>query len=177
MCTTHWKQWRATATSDDLTQRKYQTLAAAISGRFVVSANACHIWTGNKSGQEPEQYGVLTFGGKRLYAHRVAYELAHGPIPDGMDIDHTCHETLCVNAAHTRLATRKQNSENLKGAHSNSYTAVRGVTFDTDRQQYRARVKHNYREIHVGRFDTLAEAEEAVKAARRDLFTHSDMDL
>jgi len=131
---------------------------------------------GNIAGVEPNQYGVLTFGGVRMYAHRAAYEVENGDIPAGMDIDHICHSKLCVNADHLRLASRKQNSENLAGAHRNSQTGVRGVTYDADRNQYRGRVKHNRQEVHVGRFDTLEEATAAVSVVRRDLFTHSDMD-
>jgi hypothetical protein len=48
--------------------------------------------------------------GKRTYlsrngqlAHRVAYEIAHGPIPDARDVDHTCFVRACVNVEHLRL--------------------------------------------------------------------------
>jgi len=141
-------------------------------GRTRRGDGGCVIWTGNVGGE----YGVLTFAGKRVYAHRVAYEIANGSIPDGAEVDHTCHRKLCVNAKHLRLATHKQNAENLRGAHKNSYTGVRGVTFDRSRNQYRARIKHNYREIHLGRFDTIEVAAAAVAEARRNIFTHSDMD-
>ena len=45
-----------------------------------------------------------------------------------------------------------------------------------NRAPFRVRVKHNYKEIHVGRFATLEEAEAAAAQARRQLFTHSDKD-
>src|SRR6185312_4777058 len=35
-------------------------------------------------------------------AHRFAYELAHGPIADGMQILHSCHNPRCVNPRHLR---------------------------------------------------------------------------
>ena len=175
-CTKHWNEWRASVTPEEFVRRRYQTLNEALDGRSRASDGGCLIWTGNVAGPEPYQYGVLTFGGKKLYAHRVAYEVAKGAIPEGMDVDHICHVRLCVNADHLRPASRKQNSENLAGSHANSHTGVRGVTYDANRGQYRARVKHHYREIHVGRYDTLNEAAEAVAAARRKLFTHSNMD-
>jgi hypothetical protein len=43
--------------------------------------------------------------GKILYAHRVAWELTYGPIPEGMQVDHLCRNTLCVRATHLRLMT------------------------------------------------------------------------
>lgn len=176
MCGKHYQRWRKNADPREVRLRAYPTLAAAMIGRTKPGPNGCVLWTAKRKGYAPHLYGALSFGGRSYSAHRAAYELANGPIPAGMDIDHVCHRTLCVNPAHLRLATRKQNSENLTGAHSNSLTGVRGVTYDKVRGQYRARIKHERREIHIGRFDTLKDAEQAVSAARRRIFTHSDMD-
>lgn len=60
-------------------------------------------------------------------AHRVAYELVKGPIPDGLVIDHICHNPPCVNPEHLRAVTHKQNMENRAGASRNSVTGVLGV--------------------------------------------------
>lgn len=70
----------------------------------------CWIWTG---GVTPDGYGYIhASAGRRLYAHRLAYELSQGPIPDGLTIDHVCHNgsgctegtacphRRCVNPAH-----------------------------------------------------------------------------
>jgi len=176
-CTKHWHElWRSKA-SDDQLGYQYQTLQEAFDTKpKTVQPKGCIIWDGNTSGYAPGQYGVLTFRNKRRFAHRVAYELRHGPIPRGQDIDHLCHTRLCVNPDHLRLASRKQNLEHRSGANLNSQTGHRGITYDKSRNQYRARVKHNYMEIHVGRFDTIEEAVAAVAEKRRELFTHSNMD-
>ena len=81
-----------------------------------------------------------------------------------------------MNVKHLRLVTHKQNAENLCGAHANSHTGIRGVTYDQTRNQFRARIKHNHKEIHLGRFETIEAATAAVSDARRHFFTHSDMD-
>jgi hypothetical protein len=42
-------------------------------------------------------------------AHRFAYELLVGPIPDGLDLDHLCRVRACVNPAHLEPVTRREN--------------------------------------------------------------------
>ena len=49
---------------------------------------------------DPKGYARMSVGGKRPLAHRVFYERANGPIPDGMEIDHTCNNSSCVNPEH-----------------------------------------------------------------------------
>ncbi|UYM26589.1 HNH endonuclease [Arthrobacter phage Bauer] len=109
-------------------------------------------------------------------AHRYSWELVHGTIPDGKHLDHMCHNQACVNPDHLRVVDNKQNHENFKGAFSTSRTGVRGVSWDKSRGLYRAAVVHNYKQVQVGRFATLEEAEAAVKAKRLELFTHNLLD-
>lgn len=42
-------------------------------------------------------------------AHRVAYELLVGPVPAGLDLDHLCRNTICVNPDHLEPVTRRAN--------------------------------------------------------------------
>lgn len=53
---------------------------------------------------------------RRAGAHRVAYTLWHGPIPDGLVVDHICFNTKCVNPAHLQLLTRVENMHRLSPA-------------------------------------------------------------
>ena len=57
----------------------------------------CHLWTGAISGSGHRQIKV---GPWVRAAHRVAYELAFGPVPKGMVIRHRCQHPLCVNPSH-----------------------------------------------------------------------------
>lgn len=45
-------------------------------------------------------YGSFKLAGRMRQAHQVAYQLAYGPIPTGLDIDHLCRVRHCVNPAH-----------------------------------------------------------------------------
>jgi hypothetical protein len=54
-------------------------------------------------------YGRIRIDGKAMAAHRMTYEQAHGPIPDGMGLDHLCRNPSCVNPAHLEPVTHVEN--------------------------------------------------------------------
>lgn len=143
----------------------------------VNKTDTCWEWTAGKNALGYGRIAVFTGGKYRaLLAHRVSYELLVGEIPEGMHIDHICHNSGCVNPAHLRPVTNKENHENLSGAFSTSKSGVRGVDWVARLSKWRATVTHNKRSIHVGTYATLAEAEAAVTAKRLELFTHNDAD-
>lgn len=49
------------------------------------------------------RYARPKVDGKRQAAHRVVWEEANGPVPEGMDVHHRCHQTRCVNLEHLEL--------------------------------------------------------------------------
>jgi hypothetical protein len=54
------------------------------------------------------KYGAF-HGLDEIYAHRVSYRIFKGPIPDGMQVQHLCNTTLCVNPAHLVLGNQLSN--------------------------------------------------------------------
>lgn len=136
----------------------------------VRKTETCWLWTGGKS----DGYGRLSIKGAPIQAHRISFEWEYGGIPLGMKVDHLCLVRHCVRPSHLRLATVKQNNENLQSK-TKSSTGVRGV-FQTPQGQWRVRVGHNKKQYNVGYFDTLDEAEAAAIKARNKLFTHNEVD-
>ena len=76
--------------------------------------DGCWPWTGATRGG----YGIFWCSGRAVYAHRHAYEIQVGPIPDGLHIDHLCRNRACQNAEHLEPVT---NAENTR----------RGISFST----------------------------------------------
>lgn len=136
--------------------------------------DCCWLWTARCT---PGGYGQLRVGKTMRYAHRLSYEMSTGEqIGELLQIDHICHRRACVNPAHLRVVTRKENAEYRQGAQSNSKSRILGVSWDRDRRRWRAEVKHHGKPIHVGRFTSIEEAAEAARLKRCELFTHNDKD-
>jgi len=66
----------------------------------------CWLWTGGDNGRG---YGRLKFQNRAQQAHRVFYELLRGPISPGMELDHLCRVTFCVNPDHLEPVKHKEN--------------------------------------------------------------------
>ena len=69
--------------------------------------DGCFEWT---AGRSKGGYGMIKIGGRMVYAHRVAYELFVGPIPSGLQIDHTCRNRACVRPDHMEAVTSRENT-------------------------------------------------------------------
>jgi len=134
----------------------------------------CWLWTAGLNGGGYGKY-TDTETWKTYIAHRYAWEKLVGPIPDGLDLDHRCHVRRCVNPAHLRPVTTKQNGENRSGAPSNSRTGIRGVAL-TKSGRYKVSAGHNGARYFGGYFTDLEEAAEAARQLRLSLFTHNDLD-
>ena len=73
----------------------------------MVLTEPCELWAG---AMEKTGYGRRKVAGKMWMAHRYAYFLEHGDIPEGMVIDHLCFNRACVEVSHLRVLSREENS-------------------------------------------------------------------
>jgi len=62
----------------------------------------CHLWTGRG-------YGNVWYKHKRHRVHRLLWEFAHGAIPDGLYVCHSCDVRNCINLDHLWLGTHQEN--------------------------------------------------------------------
>ncbi len=68
--------------------------------------DSCWQWTASLA---CEGYGRLSVGGRRFFAHRLAYEHFVSAIPKGLQVDHLCRNRGCVNPQHLEVVTRIEN--------------------------------------------------------------------
>jgi hypothetical protein len=78
---------------------------------LVRKGDDCWDWQGRQSS---DGYGVFALDHQRWRAHRLAWTLAHGPIPSGLFVCHHCDRPLCVRPEHLFLGT---NDDNMRDMH------------------------------------------------------------
>jgi len=170
MCSMHYQRSRKYGTTDP---RKTPTTEE----RFWAKVNkteTCWIWVGALYSNGYGHFGLNASRG--AIAHRFAWEQMNGKIPGGKILDHTCHQRACVNPSHLRIATQKQNIENMGVLRRDNTSGVRGVHRHSNGRHWVARVEHFGVTHSAGLFLDLDEAAAAVIALRNKLFTHNDLD-
>lgn len=77
-------------------------------------SDKCWLWTGSRN---KHGYGLISVGAKgagQLLAHRVAWEIANGLMPDGdWVVMHSCDTPACVNPTHLKLGTQADNMRDM----------------------------------------------------------------
>jgi hypothetical protein len=75
--------------------------------------SGCWEWTGSKDAHGYGRLNIKSRSASSLLAHRIAYEVANGPIPAGAAVCHSCDNPPCCNPAHLWLGSQ---SDNLRDA-------------------------------------------------------------
>jgi hypothetical protein len=84
----------------------------------------------SKKGVTTNGYSRLRLGKTRIQAHRWAYELLNGSIPEGKVVDHLCSNRACIAPDHLRVITQQENI--MAGKHNidNRSHCNQGHTFE-----------------------------------------------
>lgn len=74
--------------------------------KFEIVESGCHEWRGTMSDLG---YGLFKVGRKNWKAHKWKYEQLNGTVPEGLELDHLCRNTVCVNPEHLEVVTHGEN--------------------------------------------------------------------
>ena len=129
-------------------------------------------WFASKPGTSKTLYASTqsTINGKlkTQYMHRLII----GDVPKGLCVDHINRDTLNNSRSNLRVVTDAQNKQN-RSVISSSKTNIRGVHYDKDRKKWRATASVNGKQVKIGRYNTIEEAENAVIAFRKEHLPYS----
>jgi HNH endonuclease len=90
-------------------RRKIEEWAERLFRNSQPRGGGCLEWTGTVN---DDGYGIFTFGAierHTITAHKAAYLVAVGGVPDGMVVKHSCRNRRCINPDHLEVATQKEN--------------------------------------------------------------------
>jgi len=109
-------------------------------------------------------YLHFKFKGKIYDVHKVIWEMHHGPVTPGMEIDHKNNIPRDNRIENLQELTHGENGKK-RLLNKNNTTGYKGVHFNKGMNKFVARIWVNYKEKYLGCFDTVEEAYEARKAA------------
>jgi hypothetical protein len=114
-------------------------------------------------------YRDISVDGRRYMAHRLAWLYIYGLFPES-EIDHINRIKDDNRIANLRIATHKQNAENVARRKSNT-SGFPGVDFRYGK--WRARISHHGKSIFLGSFDSLYDAHRSRVAAQEKFHSHA----
>lgn len=122
-------------------------------------------YAGKRAGSlNSDGYEVIRVGGNQFRTNRLVWELYHGPIPEGMQIDHINGDRRDNRAANLRAVTATENNRNMRLSHRNT-SGLHGVVFLHRYNRFQATIVVDKKHIHLGYHKTLIEAAAARKSA------------
>lgn len=115
-------------------------------------------------------YRYIKLNGVHYLEHRMVWLYVHGRLPEG-EIDHINGDKKDNRIVNLRQCTRSQNEIN-KGLSRVNTSGCKGVSWHAQSKKWRARLKVNKKEVHLGTFENKSDAERAYKLFLQN--THGD---
>lgn len=144
----------------------YNTQTGKFTRRIATGRHNCH-----KKGQAAgtttlRGYIMMGADGKRYMAHRLAWLYVYGVWPS-TDLDHINQDKSDNRILNLREVNRSQNMHNVS-IHKHNTSGHKGVSWFALRQKWRAYIFLDYRQMHLGLFNTIEDAVAARKNAERE---------
>ena len=134
----------------------------------------CRVKPGDLAGSVTKDgYLAVRFQRKLLMVHRVIWELVHGVIPEGMEVDHIDHNRTNNFITNLRLVSASDNQKNRSRRADNS-SGVTGVHWNSRKKKWVAAIRANSTVITLGYFSDKDDAISARKQAEIDYGFHQN---
>ena len=133
-------------------------------GEFIWKANRANVKAGDVAGyRRKDGYKVLCIHYKKWLLHRLVYLWHKGVLPDYLDhIDGNPRNNRIENLRECSLS---QNQQNRRMGRDNS-SGIKGVSWHKYSQKWRATIRYNKEQVHLGFFDDINKASEVIKEYR-----------
>lgn len=105
LCHAHYRRQQR---SGDVSANRPVARFATLEDRFWAKVDVrgpCWEWTASTR----YGYGQFMVGNRSMLAHRFAWQMLVGPIPDGLELDHLCRNPACVSPDHLEPVTHREN--------------------------------------------------------------------
>ena len=163
-CYKHYRRWQRHGDPLMVKQAHYESPEESLAAR-TEWRGGCLVWVGYVS---PKGYGTIKAQGSMWLTHRYVWTKKYGQIPEGMQVDHVCHNRACVKIDHLRLVKPVENSQNRSGAVPGTASGVRNVK--RNGAGWSASIKKDGRQIHLGTYRTIDDAAAVARLAREKYF-------
>lgn len=142
------------------------SLASRLLSKYEILDNGCWMYTGGWNGGG---YGNIWDNGRTRSAHIVSYEIHIGPVPEGLNVLHTCDYRPCINPDHLFVGTTQDNIDDMISKGRDGFKGVRnGRCLLTEEQV--AEIKKllkNYSQQHIAdKYNVSRPTIAAIKSGR-----------
>lgn len=175
LCNTHYHQVRRRGYTSRIGERRMPdglTFESKLDYWTWIVEDGCHIYV-----RQPSNNGYCRIWLNKTYryAHRVAYERAKGPLPDGLVVNHRCGVRSCVNPDHLEAVTQTENNQ-YQTVRRPSKSGYRGVTPHSTSGTWYASVSAFGARYRKGGFATPEDADAWARAVRAEMHPLGEFD-